>query len=60
MNILEEIAAYAKTRVAEAKQHISTEELREKAISMPKGSFEFEKALSKPGLSFRSRRLFRI
>lgn len=52
MNILEEIALYAKTRVAEAKQHISTEELKEKAFSMPKGSFTFEKALSKPGLSF--------
>ena len=52
MNILEEIAAYTKSRVAEAKKHISTEELKEKAFSMPKGSFAFEKALSKPGLSF--------
>ena len=52
MNILEEIAAYAKTRVVEAKKHISTEELKEKAFSMPKGSFAFEKALAKDGLSF--------
>ncbi|MCR5205838.1 MAG: indole-3-glycerol phosphate synthase TrpC [Lachnospiraceae bacterium] len=52
MNILEEIAAYAKLRVEEAKKQISTEELKEKAFSMPKGDFAFEKALSKQGLSF--------
>ena len=52
MNILEEIAAYAKLRVEEAKKQIITEELKEKAFSMPKGDFAFEKALSKQGLSF--------
>ena len=52
MNILEEIAAYAKFRVGEAKKQISTEELKEKAFSMPKGDYAFEKALSKQGLSF--------
>ena len=52
MNILEEIAAYAKIRVEEAKKQIITEELKEKAFSMPKGDFAFEKALSKQGLSF--------
>ena len=52
MNILEEIAAYAKLRVEEAKNQISTGELKEKAFSMPKGDFAFEKALSKQGLSF--------
>ena len=52
MNILEEIAAYAKIRVEEAKKQISTEELKEKAFSMPKSDFAFEKALSKQGLSF--------
>ena len=52
MNILEEIAAHAKFRVEEAKKQISTEGLKEKALSMPKGDFAFEKALSKQGLSF--------
>lgn len=52
MNILEEIASYAKLRVAEAKKQISLDEMAEKALAMPKGNFAFEKALSKPGLSF--------
>ena len=52
MNILEEIASYAKLRVAEAKKQISTEEMAKKALGMPKGDLTFEKALSKPGLSF--------
>lgn len=52
MNILEEIASYAKLRVAEAKKQISTEEMAKKALGMPKGDLAFEKALSKPGLSF--------
>ena len=52
MNILEEIASYAQLRVAEAKKQISLEEMAEKALAMPKGNFAFEKALSKPGLSF--------
>ena len=52
MNILEEIAEYAKIRVAESKKQIGLEELREKALSMPRGEFAFEKALAKQGLSF--------
>ena len=52
MNILEEIAEYAKIRVEESKKQIGIEELKEKALSLPKGDFLFEKALSKPGLSF--------
>ena len=52
MNILEEIASYAKLRVAEAKKQISLDEMAEKALAMPKGNFAFEKALLKPGLSF--------
>ena len=52
MTILDEIAAYAKIRVNEAKQKVSLEDLKKQAYEMPKGSFEFEKALKKEGLSF--------
>ena len=52
MNILEEIAEYAKKRVAENKEKIGTEELRAKAYSMEKGDFSFEKALKKSEIAF--------
>ena len=52
MNILEEIAAYARIRVAAAKEQISLESMAEKARSLPRGDFSFEKALAKPELSF--------
>jgi len=51
-NILNEIAEYAFTRVAEAKSRISLEDIKAKALDMPKGDFEFEKALAKKGISF--------
>ena len=52
MTILDEIAAYAKIRVKEAKNIESLESIKERAYQMPKGDFEFEKALKKQGLSF--------
>ena len=52
MTILDELAAYAKIRVEEAKEKVSFEEMKRKALSMPKGDFAFEKALAKPGVSF--------
>lgn len=52
MTILDEIAAYAKIRVKEAKKIESLESIKESAYKMPKGDFEFEKALKKQGLSF--------
>ena len=52
MNILDEIAAYTRKRVEAAKEKISLEEIREKALRAAKGNFSFEKALAKPGLSF--------
>ena len=52
MNILDEIAAYTCKRVEAAKEKISLEEIRGKALSTAKGNFLFEKALAKPGLSF--------
>ena len=52
MTILDEIAAYARIRVKEAKNIESLESIKERAYQMPKGDFEFEKALKKQGLSF--------
>ncbi len=52
MNILEQLAAYARERVAHAKQSCPAETLRRKAFGMEKGSFRFEEALKTPELSF--------
>ena len=52
MTILDEIAAYTKTRIDAAKQSVSQEVLMQQAYAMPKGDFAFEKALKKPDLSF--------
>ena len=52
MNILDQLAEYASFRVEEAKKTISLEEIKAKAYSLPKGDFEFEKALKKDGVSF--------
>jgi len=48
--ILDELAAYASIRVAEAK--IAADEIEQKARSLPKGDFRFEKALQKKEMSF--------
>ncbi len=52
MNILEQLAAHAKERVALAEQACPLETIRQKASRMEKGDGRFEKALKKPGLSF--------
>lgn len=52
MTILDQLADYAKVRVAEAKKNISAEEMKAKALSLPKGNFEFEKALAGEGIAF--------
>lgn len=52
MTILEKLAEYAEQRVQAAKKNVSSEDIRALALSMPKGDFEFEKALRKPNLSF--------
>ena len=52
MSILDELAAHAKERVAEAKNNIPFSEIRRLALSMPKGELSFEKALRKPDISF--------
>lgn len=52
MTILDELAAYARIRVEEAKKQISFEEIKAKANEMPKGTFAFEKALKKDDIAF--------
>ncbi len=52
MTILDEIAAYAKERVAAQKAKLSLTELKKMAHDLPKGDFPFEKSLRKESLSF--------
>ncbi len=52
MTILDQLADYAKERVARAKERVSLDEIRQKALALPKGDFSFEKALRAPGMSF--------
>lgn len=47
-NILNTLAECTSKRVEECKKIISIEEMKEKALSLPKSNFEFEKALNKP------------
>ncbi len=50
--ILDKLAEHARERTEEAKRRISASDMKAHALKIPKGSFEFEKALSKSGLSF--------
>lgn len=50
--ILDELAAYAKERVQNAKSHKSLEQIKKEAYLMPKGEFCFEKKLQKSEMSF--------
>ena len=52
MSILDELADYAKQRVHLNKQAISPEDVKARALAMPKGEFEFENALAQPDISF--------
>ncbi len=52
MTILDELAEYAKERVANAKKIISADEIEEKALALPRKDFSFEKALKKDEISF--------
>lgn len=52
MTILEKLADHAFERVETAKQKISSDEMKERALSLKTGDFEFEKALAKDGMSF--------
>ena len=52
MTILDQLAGCARERTGQAKLRISLEELKQQALSLPKGNFTFEKAIKKLGLSF--------
>lgn len=52
MNILEQLAEHARFRVEENKKYKSLEKIKAEALTLPKGAFEFEKALAMPGMSF--------
>lgn len=52
MTILDQLAAHAKERTAEAKRRLPLEHVRQQALTLPKGDFAFEKSLQKPGISF--------
>lgn len=51
-NILDQLADHARERVVAAKQTLPLDTIKRQALSTPKGSFAFEKALAKPGTSF--------
>lgn len=52
MTILDQLADYARERVAEAKKKIPPDEIKQRALSLPRGNFAFERALKKDGISF--------
>ncbi len=52
MTILDEIAAYSGERVLHAKENAPLRQVMERALTLPKGDFSFEKALKKPEISF--------
>lgn len=52
MTILDRLAGHARERTGQAKLKIPLSTLKGQAERLPKGSFAFENALRKPGLSF--------
>lgn len=52
MTILEQLAAHARERVAEARKRLPEEVIRQQALSMTKGDFAFEKALKTEDIAF--------
>lgn len=52
MTILDQLAGHARERTLLAKEKLSLSEIREEALSLPKGNFSFERALGNPGMSF--------
>ena len=51
-NILEQLAAYARTRVEQAEAVRPLADVKAAALAQPKGDFAFEKALAQPGVRF--------
>ncbi len=52
MTILDKLADHARERVAEAEKIHPLDEIKAKALALPKGEFEFEKALRKDDIAF--------
>ena len=52
MTVLDKLAEHAVERVAAAKAKISADEIKSRALSLPKGDFKFEKALGGEDISF--------
>ena len=52
MTILDELAQTAYKRVAEAKMSFPADKVKAEALALPKGNFEFEKALKKQDIAF--------
>lgn len=52
MTILDKLSNYAKERVKLAKQSLSLQDIKKHAFSLPKGKFEFEKALKNTDFAF--------
>ena len=52
MTILDKLAEHAFERIKAAEKAVPFDEVKSKALSLPRGDFTFEKALKKPGISF--------
>ena len=52
MTILDQLAAYAAERVKAAKEKLSLDEAKSRALALSEGDFAFENALKKQGVSF--------
>lgn len=52
MTLLDQLADHARERTEQAKRKVPPDEMKRRALSLPKGSFAFENALKKPDLSF--------
>ncbi|MBQ8971626.1 MAG: indole-3-glycerol phosphate synthase TrpC [Clostridia bacterium] len=52
MNILDQLAAYARERVELAKHKIPLEIVRRNAFALPRGAFAFEQAICQPDIAF--------
>lgn len=52
MTILDKLAEHARERVDSAKIKLPHDEVKRRALELPKGGFEFERALSGSGLAF--------
>ena len=50
--ILDELAAYSKLRVKQAKRQISFSEIQTQALQLPKGTFRLEQTLAQKSISF--------